>query len=107
MTGEVQIGNKTVVMAANAATPFIYRQVFGSDLLAEFQKKTVDTNVIVRLEFIMAMQAEKGSSGALKTKEEEFFAWLEQFEPMEPLMAGADAINIYNRQEKTTSVPKK
>ena len=108
MTGEVQIGNKTVGMAANAATPFIVRQVCGLDLLAEFQKNTkkVDTNLIVQLEFIMAMQAEKGKD-ATKVTEADFYEWLEQFEALEPLMAAPDAMEIYNKPDKTVSVPKK
>lgn len=107
MNGIVKIGSKDVGMSANAASPFIYRQIFHEDFLKETQKPEFDPSIMVKMGFVMAMQNEKTMAELMKLKEEAFYEWLEGFEPLDVMMASADISNLYMGQTVKTSSPKK
>lgn len=92
-------GGKELKLAANAATPFRYKQLFGGDLLQIFQdsaekdREGILADVVSQLAFIMNRQAEGANMNTVS--EEEFFAWLENFEPMELVLSGQEIINTY------------
>lgn len=106
MNGIVKIGSVDVGMTANAASPFIYRQIFHEDFLRETQKKDFDPSIMVKMGFVMAMQDSKPMSELMKLKEESFYTWLEGFEPLDVMMASADISNLYMGQTVKTSDPK-
>ena len=94
-------GGKELKLAANAATPFRYKQLFNEDLLRIFQQSTENkdgdtailADVVSQLAFIMNRQAENVNMNSLSM--DEFYAWLEGFEPMELVLAGQDIIDTY------------
>lgn len=92
-------GGKELKLAANAATPFRYKQLFGGDLLQIFQQSTeknkeaVLADVVSQLAFIMNRQAEGANMNSIS--EEEFYTWLEGFEPMELVLSGQEIIDTY------------
>lgn len=93
-------GGKTLDLAANAATPFRYKQLFGADLLKLFQQNTKDESdnvllaeTISQLAFIMTKQADKADMNAVSI--EEFYAWLEDYEPLDFVLASEQIINVY------------
>jgi len=93
-------GGKELKLAANAATPFRYKQLFNEDLLrlfqqsAENEKETaVLADVVSQLAFIMNRQAEGVNMNSLSM--DEFYAWLEGFEPMELVLSGQEIIDTY------------
>lgn len=92
-------GGKELKLAANAATPFRYKQLFGGDLLQIFQQSSekneggILADVVSQLAFIMNRQAEGANMNSVS--EEEFYAWLEGYEPMELILAGQEIINTY------------
>ena len=113
MKGKITIGNKSVELAANAATPVYFKQIFGEDyyVLAENFTKS-DTNgesvdIYTRIAFIAAMQAKKTPDEMLGLNFTDYIKWVSQFEAYD--MAGAvDAIaELYSRQAKATATPKK
>lgn len=107
MRGIVKIGEANVEMAANAATPYIYKQVFHEDFLREVQKDDPQPDLLVKMGFIMQKQAAVSSPQELmKLNEGEFLDWLGQFEPMEPILATKDIADFYFSQTKESSVPK-
>lgn len=107
MKGTVTIGDKEVGMVANAATPYIYKNVFHEDFLRKLQEKTPDTDLFERMAFIMAKQAEiEKMSELMKLTEQGFYEWASQFEPMELLYATDEVSKIYLAQKKSDSVPK-
>ena len=106
MKGTIKIGNKNVGMVANAASPFIYRQIFKKDFIAETQKEPIDMSLFSEMGFIMKLQAEKPTQEVLKTSVDDFYVWLEEFDPMDLLNASVEIGQFYMGQEKTTSVPK-
>lgn len=93
-------GGKTLELAANAATPFRYKQLFGADLLKLFQQNTKDESenvllaeTISQLAFIMTKQAEKADMNSVSI--EEFYAWLEDYEPLDFVLASEQIIKVY------------
>lgn len=114
MFREVQIGDKTVGMVANGATPIRYRMIFGKDLISEFQVNGEEdtgrvTNAISELAFIMAMasEAKDGKVHLDKLSLDAFVDWLEQFEPLDIAMASEDIVDLYMGNQVTSSESKK
>ena len=94
-------------MAANAATVYVYRQIFQEDFLKEAQAKEPDPTIFQKIGFVMAMQAEKKDIGDLmKLTQKDFFVWLSQFGPMDLLECSNEIMNLYLGQGKQLSVPK-
>ena len=71
-------GGKELKLAANAATPFRYKQLFGGDLLQIFQQsaeknqEAVLADVVSQLAFIMNRQAEGVNMNTIS--EDEFYS---------------------------------
>ena len=106
MRGKIMIGNREIEMAANAASPFYYKEIFKEDFLLKAQETPPDVNIFVKMGFIMAKQAEKSFSEMMKLPAEEFFTWLDQFEPMDVLNAAGEISNLYMGQTESSSIPK-
>lgn len=108
MKGTVKIGSKDVGMVANAASPYIYKQVFHEDFLAGLQAKEPDTDLFQKMAYIMAKQDETSDlSELMKLTETGYFEWLMQFDAMDVLYALDEISNIYLAQKASTAVPKK
>ena len=107
MQGFVKIGDKEVGMVANAASPYIYKQVFHEDFLTKLQEKEPETDLFQKMAYIMAKQAEvENLSDLMKLTEAGFYEWLLQFESMDVIYATEEVANIYLAQKKETAVPK-
>ena len=107
MQGIVKIGENEVGMVANAASTYIYKQVFHEDFLTKLQAKEPETDIFQKMAYIMAKQAEmEKMSDLMKLNEQGFYEWLMQFESMDVLYAIDEISNIYFAQKKETSVPK-
>lgn len=105
-------GGKEVKLAANAATPFRFKQLFGSDLLRIFQQSTKSEydgmtlgEVVTQMAFIMNRQAEGANMNDISM--DDFFSWLEGFEAMDFVNAGEEIINVYLSSTKTSVEAKK
>ena len=107
MIGIIKIGSEEVGMTANAASPFLYRNIFHEDFLRETQKKDFDPAIMVKMGFVMAMQNAKPMNEVSKLTESAFFEWLEQFEPLDAMMASGAISDLYMGQTVKTSSPKK
>ena len=105
MVKTITIDGQEIKLAANAATPFRFRQTFHRDLLQilgnEEKAEAEGVETISELAFIMAKQAE-GVEMA-KLSEDEFFTWLEGFGPMAFIESAEEILGIYTEQEQTTS----
>ncbi len=114
MFREIQIGDKTVGMIANGATPIRYRMVFGKDIISEIQSLDRGetgkvTLAMSELAYIMAMAAESadGKANMDKLEQSSFVKWLEQFEPLDITNASEDIVDLYMGNQKTASESKK
>jgi hypothetical protein len=113
MYREIKVGEKSIPMLANGATPIRYRMVFGKDIMTEFNKVNDDegkaTDSLSELAFIMAKAAEAQSEHKpmATLNQESFIDWLEQFEPLDLTLAAEDIINLYLGNEETLSEVKK
>ena len=113
MFKELKIGDKTIPMLANGATPLRYKLVFKKDIIAEFQLAENDyskvTNSMPELAFIMAKQAEasQGNADLNLLNFDMYMAWMEQFEPMDLVLASDEIIDLYLGNNQTSSEPKK
>ena len=106
MRGTIQISGIEYEAAANAASPFLYRQIFHEDFLKKVQEKEPDVEIIQKMFFVMVSQAEKPTAEVLKLTVEDYIEFLEQFDPMDIITDGGNISEFYFRQAKTTSVPK-
>lgn len=105
MVKTITIDDKEIKLAANAATPFRYRQMFKKDLLQilgnEEKAEAEGVETISELAFIMAKQAEGADMARLA--EDEFYTWLEGFGPMAFIESAEEILGIYTASEKTTT----
>lgn len=106
MKGIVKIGTEEVGMVANAASPYIYKNIFHEDFLLKLQAKEPDADLFQKMAFVMAKQADMKLDELMSLSEKDFFEWLTQYEAMDIILA-TDAISeIYLAQKKGDSVPK-
>lgn len=108
MRGMVNIGEHGVEMLATASTPIRLRQVFGIDYFSIITKEVEEGQMIdlySKLGFIMAKQAEGADMTAVT--QEDYLAWLDQFEPLDVVLAAQDISGLYDRQAATTAKTKK
>ena len=113
MVKTIQIGGGEVTLAANAATPYRFKQVFNEDLFQIFaatRNKTEEenaslTDTVAKLAFIMCKQAEKADMNMVSMVD--FFDWLEGFGPMDLVFAGEEIMNFYNSSTKGSVEAKK
>lgn len=107
MRGVINIGDKSVEMVANGATPFLYKRVFRRDFLSATQKED-DLDVYTELGFIMAMQAEKPTSELINSLSiDDFYEWVVNFEAMDMVNHVTEIFELYQAQSFTTSKSKK
>ena len=103
----IVIDLKEMQLAANAATPFRYKQTFKSDLFAVLgnEKKAEEegVEVVTRLAYIMHNQADKADMS--KLNEDDFIAWLEDFSPMAFINASEEIISVYMDSTVGTATP--
>lgn len=109
MFGNVKIGEKETAMAANAATPFWFNQIFHEDFFVLSQQVTegnegAAVDLFSKIGFIMAKQAEKADMRQLNL--DSFIEWLEGFEAMDMAMASGDIALLYSGQTKTIAKAK-
>lgn len=106
MRGKIAIQDKEFEAAANAASPYIYKNIFHEDFLQKLQAPEPDTEIFQKMFFVMVSQAEKTTTEALNLTIEDYLKFLDQFDPMEILEATENITEFYFSQTKTTSVPK-
>ena len=107
------LGDKTVPMMVNAATPIRFRNLFGKDLLTTIYEGTreggvdltVASDIAPELAFIMAKAAEKADMNALSV--EMYLKWLEDFGPLDFVNATEEIFNFYYGDQATTADSKK
>ena len=107
MFKKLTIDGREIEFAANAATPFRFKQVFQKDLLQilgnEEKAEKEGVEAITQLAFIMAKQAEKADMGKLTY--DEFLTWLEDFSAMAFVDGAEEILNVYMDQTQNTSTP--
>lgn len=103
----IMVDGNEMSVAANAATPFRYKQVFKSDLFAvlgnEKRAEEEGAEVVMRLAYIMHRQAEKADMN--KLNEEDFIEWLEGFSAMAFVNSAEDIMNAYMDSTVGTATP--
>lgn len=113
MYREIKVGEMSIPMLANGATPIRYRMVFGKDLMSEFNQIQEDTGKastsLSELAFIIAKAAEAFNEKKAMTtlNQESYVEWLEQFEPLDLVLAAEDIVNLYMGNGETLSEAKK
>lgn len=107
MFKRLTIDGNEMEFAANAATPFRFKQVFHKDLFSilgnEQKAESEGVEAVTQLAYIMAKQAEKADMN--KLNEDEFMTWLENFSGMAFVSAAEDILNIYMDSTVGTSTP--
>lgn len=107
MKGTVKIGSVSVDMVANAASVYVYRQIFKEDFLLKVQAKEPDSDLFQKMGFVMAKQAQTNKMSELMAITiDDYYEWLVQFEPLDVLNAAGEISNIYMGQEAGLSTPK-
>ena len=113
MIETIVIGNKSVEMRADGATPFLYKQAFGKDLLKIFSDENIGgdaagiSELVAELGFVMAQQASSPDPLQVNLSKGEFMRFLMQFEPLDIANAGEQIINLYVGTHRIDSTAKK
>lgn len=101
------IDGKEIGFAANAATPFRFKQTFKKDLFSilgnEERAQNEGVETITQLAYIMSKQAEKADMA--KLNEDDFIVWLEDFSGMAFVENAEDILNIYMDSTIGTATP--
>lgn len=113
MVKTIKIGGGEVILAANAATPYRFKQLFGEDLFKIFSDSTNKTeqenisltDTVMKLTYIMMKQAQKADMALLS--EDDFFSWLEGYDPMDIILVGDEIIELYMGSTQGSIQPKK
>lgn len=107
MLKTVTIDGTEMEFAANAATPFRYKQIFQKDLLQilgnEEKAQQEGVEAVTQLAYIMAKQAEKADMAKLSI--DDFISWLEGFSPMAFVENAEEILNVYMDSTSTTAAP--
>lgn len=103
----INIDGKDMNMAANGATPLVYRTIFGSDVFSDLQtavegESLKDPSVIERLAYVMGRQ---GGSIEKETSLEEWLGSID--DPMALIMSAGDIMTLWAGNRKTLSTSKK
>lgn len=112
MTKTIKIGGGEVKLAANAATPLRYKQLFNKDLFKIFaaaSKNEEDgialADTVSELAFIMAKQGEEADMNTLTF--DEYVEWLEGYAPMDLVLVSEEVMNFYLQSTNGSVIPKK
>lgn len=107
MRKTVNIGGKDTELVANAASPYLYKMIFKEDFLKKLQEQEPDLDILQKMAFVMAKQAEITNMTKLaELSTDDYLEWLLQFEPMDIYNASDDIMALYMGQSRGTSVPK-
>lgn len=109
MKGTFKINGEDMELVANAASPYIYKQVFQEDFLIATTKEEPDPQLMEKMAYVMYKQAEVSDiSQLMKLSLDGFYKWLEGFEPM-TFVDGElvqELTNFYFKQTKSSAIPK-
>lgn len=61
MFATIRIGDKDVGMLANAASPYIFKQVFGEDLMTKFTKMKTEADNSIGENWVLSLQSRQRS----------------------------------------------
>ncbi len=107
MYSTVKVGDREIEMAANAASPFIYKNIFHEDFLKKVQEPEPDVEIFQKMGYVMASQAAIDKfSDLMKLNIDTYIEWLAGFEPMDLVLASSAIMNAYMGQSFSDSVPK-
>lgn len=107
MYGKITIGQNSIAMAANAASPIFYKSIFHKDFLTQVQADEPDPMLFAEMGYVMAMQADHTIADMMKLSQESYIEWLTQFEAMDIITKTGDIGNLYFKQTQETSKAKK
>lgn len=101
----------SIDLECNAATPFVAKKLFGIDLLVFFQNVnnydvSEQTEIIEKMTFTMAKQAEMPWREVLNFKEEDYIDWLSGYDYEDMVHVSMKATELWNISGKTASTPK-
>ncbi len=107
MYGEIKIGSKTVGMLSNAASLYVYKNIFREDFLKKLQEEKPDEDLFQKMGFVMAKMAEvEKPSELMKMNIDSFYDWLADFDPLDVVLATEDISKLYLANKDGSSVPK-
>ena len=109
----IKIGEKEIEMRADGATPYLYKQAFGKDLIKIFLNANEGMDLAeaneatAELGFVMAQQAKSPDPLKVNLSRGEFMNWLTQFEPLDLSNSGDDIVGLFVGTYKQDSTAKK
>lgn len=100
----VTIGSIDVEMYASAACFGLYEDVFHEDFLA--QGSNPAPNSVSKMGFIFAAHAKNSLLDVSKMSKVNYYEWLDQFEPLDVMLAAEEISELIAAQSETKSIPK-
>lgn len=106
MKGTITINDKSYEAVANAASPYLYRQIFKEDFLLSFDPEKPDPQLFEKMFFVMVKQAEMQLKDVQNLNMVDYYAWLEDFGPTDIIMEIEQISNLYFANTQGISTPK-
>ena len=118
MLRTIKVGNQEMDFKASAATPILYKKLFGTDLILELTKMTklktqeeqatVMSDLVSQMAYIMYCEASMSASELFtRLKFEGYIEWLSKFENTNDILSkGAEFIALYQGNTKVNSEAK-
>ena len=112
MFKEIQLGEKSLKLLANGATPYRFKQVFHKDVMKIFfdQEEAEIAEVSAELAYIMnaqALNAEDAKKSMTTLNFDAFLKWLEDFEPLTFSTYSNEIYDVYTSGAITSEKSKK
>lgn len=77
MKGTINLNGRVFIVEVNAASPYLYKQIFHQDFLREIQESDPSDMILLKMLFIMVAQSAFRSEDILKLSESDFFIFME------------------------------
>lgn len=114
MRKTIKIGDKELEFEAVATLPIIVKRLFNKNIINDISDATKDNvdgdrvnETVTEIAFVMHKQAEaKGYKEMLSLTIENYYEWLEGFEPLDFYYAAEEIFTLYTGSKNTDSVPK-
>lgn len=106
MKGTITIKDKEYEAVANAASPYLYRQIFGDDFILAFDPENPKPELFEKMFYVMVKQEELGMKQCMKLTMTDYFEWMAQFEPLDIIMEIEQISSLYFANTKGIAIPK-
>lgn len=105
---KITIGTEEVTMSCCGSVIKCYKDIFSEDFLAEVGKDATNTNLYLRMGFVMAKFAELNNRDAVsRLTWDDFYDWIDHYSTGDLILAVEKIATLFMKESKGTVAAKK